>query len=67
MHLNMGMLTFFKGLIKIRGDRCWRDLTCMDYHYEVSVVVCKGRAGFKHSYAVSFSVKCHLDDLYCRK
>ncbi|KAG8433304.1 hypothetical protein GDO86_017549, partial [Hymenochirus boettgeri] len=23
------------GLIKIRGDRCWRDLTCMDYHYEV--------------------------------
>lgn len=24
-----------QGLIKIRGDRCWRDLTCMDYHYEV--------------------------------
>ncbi|XP_066833870.1 lipase maturation factor 1 isoform X2 [Anser cygnoides] len=22
------------GLIKIRGDRCWRELTCMDYHYE---------------------------------
>ncbi|KAG7506993.1 lipase maturation factor 1 [Solea senegalensis] len=22
------------GLIKIRGDKCWRDLTCMDYHYE---------------------------------
>jgi hypothetical protein len=22
------------GLIKIRGDQCWRDLTCMDYHYE---------------------------------
>ncbi|WP_135366384.1 lipase maturation factor family protein [Halosimplex halophilum] len=22
------------GLIKIRGDDCWRDLTCMDYHYE---------------------------------
>ncbi len=22
------------GLIKIRGDECWRDLTCMDYHYE---------------------------------
>ncbi|NP_001338947.1 lipase maturation factor 1 isoform 3 [Homo sapiens] len=22
------------GLIKIRGDRCWRDLTCMDFHYE---------------------------------
>lgn len=25
-----------QGLIKIRGDRCWRDLTCMDFHYEVS-------------------------------
>ena len=22
------------GLIKIRGDTCWRDLTCMFYHYE---------------------------------
>ncbi len=22
------------GLIKLRGDSCWRDLTCMLYHYE---------------------------------
>jgi hypothetical protein len=22
------------GLIKLRGDRCWRDLTCLKYHYE---------------------------------
>ncbi|XP_067657065.1 lipase maturation factor 1-like [Haliotis asinina] len=22
------------GLIKIRGDKCWRNLTCMNYHYE---------------------------------
>jgi len=22
------------GLIKIRGDQCWRDLTCTQYHYE---------------------------------
>jgi lipase maturation factor len=22
------------GLIKLRGDPCWRDLTCMVYHYE---------------------------------
>jgi hypothetical protein len=22
------------GLIKIRGDECWRDLSCMNYHYE---------------------------------
>ncbi|XP_051523278.1 lipase maturation factor 1 [Myxocyprinus asiaticus] len=26
------------GLIKIRGDQCWRDLTCMDYHYETQPV-----------------------------
>lgn len=22
------------GLIKLRHDRCWRDFTCLDYHYE---------------------------------
>jgi hypothetical protein len=22
------------GLIKLRGDRCWRELTCMDFHHE---------------------------------
>lgn len=22
------------GLIKLRGDRCWRRLTCLDYHHE---------------------------------
>jgi hypothetical protein len=22
------------GLIKLRGDRCWRQLTCLHYHYE---------------------------------
>lgn len=22
------------GLIKLRGDPCWRDLTCLDYHHE---------------------------------
>ncbi len=25
---------FGAGLIKMRGDRCWRDLTCLDYHHE---------------------------------
>ncbi|MCX2968418.1 MULTISPECIES: lipase maturation factor family protein [Streptomyces] len=25
---------FGAGLIKWRGDRCWRDLTCLDYHHE---------------------------------
>jgi hypothetical protein len=27
-------LMFGAGLIKIRGDTCWRDLTCLEYHYE---------------------------------
>ena len=27
-------LEFGAGLIKIRGDRCWRDLTCLNYHHE---------------------------------
>lgn len=26
------------GLIKIRGDKCWLDLTCMMYHYETQPV-----------------------------
>lgn len=27
-------LEFGAGLIKLRGDRCWRDLTCLHYHHE---------------------------------
>jgi lipase maturation factor len=27
-------LEFGAGLIKMRGDRCWRTLTCLDYHHE---------------------------------
>lgn len=27
-------IMFGAGLIKLRGDECWRDLTCMFYHYE---------------------------------
>ena len=26
------------GMIKIRGDQCWRDLTCLDYHYETQPI-----------------------------
>ena len=25
---------FGAGLIKVRGDSCWRDLTCLDFHFE---------------------------------
>ena len=27
-------LMFGAALIKLRGDPCWRDLTCLDYHFE---------------------------------
>jgi hypothetical protein len=27
-------LEFGAGLIKMRGDRCWRELTCLRYHHE---------------------------------
>ena len=27
-------IMFGAGLIKMRGDPCWRDLTCLNYHYE---------------------------------
>lgn len=27
-------LEFGAGLIKMRGDMCWRDLTCLNYHHE---------------------------------
>ena len=27
-------LEFGAGIIKMRGDRCWRDLTCLNYHHE---------------------------------
>ena len=26
------------GLIKLRGDRCWRDLTCLYYHHETEPI-----------------------------
>ncbi len=29
---------FGAGLIKIRGDSCWRDLTCLQYHYETQPI-----------------------------
>src|ERR1700678_3635130 len=29
---------FGAGVIKRRGDSCWRDLTCLDYHYETQPI-----------------------------
>ena len=31
-------LMFGAGLIKLRGDSCWRDLTCLDYHFETQPI-----------------------------
>jgi Lipase maturation factor len=31
-------LMFGAGLIKIRGDSCWRDLTCLDYYFETQPI-----------------------------
>ncbi len=29
---------FGAGLIKLRGDPCWKDLTCLDWHYETQPI-----------------------------
>src|SRR6266566_5057063 len=31
-------IMFGAGLIKLRGDPCWRDLTCLCYHYETQPI-----------------------------
>ena len=31
-------LMFGAGLIKLRGDSCWRDLTCLDYFFETQPI-----------------------------
>src|SRR6202158_4352772 len=31
-------IMFAAGLIKLRGDPCWRDLTCLYYHYETQPI-----------------------------
>lgn len=34
LRLILFKLEFGAGLIKIRGDECWRNLTCLNYHHE---------------------------------
>jgi Lipase maturation factor len=36
------------GLIKLRGDRCWRDLTCLYHHYETQPLPNPLSAYFHH-------------------
>ncbi len=56
------------GLIKIRGDDCWRDLTCLIYHYEtqpiphpLSWLLHQAPAWF-HQFGVLYN---HLVELVC--
>ncbi|XP_054098361.1 lipase maturation factor 1 isoform X2 [Callithrix jacchus] len=48
------------GLIKIRGDRCWRDLTCMDFHYE-AVLIVSGNLSFLNWLTMVPSLACFDD------
>ena len=36
------------GLIKLRGDPCWRDLTCLDFHFETQPIPNPLSAAFHH-------------------
>ncbi|XP_069036826.1 lipase maturation factor 1 isoform X3 [Lepisosteus oculatus] len=48
------------GLIKLRGDHCWRDLTCMDYHYEVALIL-SGNLSFLNWLTIVPSIACFDD------
>jgi hypothetical protein len=37
------------GLIKLRGDACWTDLTCLDAHFETQPIPNPLSAGFHHA------------------
>jgi Lipase maturation factor len=39
---------FGAGLIKLRGDACWTDLTCLDFHYETQPLPNPLSAAFHH-------------------
>jgi Lipase maturation factor len=39
---------FGAGLIKIRGDACWRDFSCLDFHYETQPLPNPLSAWFHH-------------------
>jgi hypothetical protein len=39
---------FGAGLIKLRGDPCWRDLTCLEYHHETQPMPNPASRWFHH-------------------
>jgi hypothetical protein len=58
---------FGAGLIKLRGDSCWRDLTCLDYHYETQPMpnppswYFLNAPGWTHRAGVAFN---HISELF---
>ncbi|XP_028413940.1 lipase maturation factor 1-like isoform X2 [Dendronephthya gigantea] len=53
-------IMFGAGMIKIRGDQCWRDLTCMNYHYQV-VLIFSGNLSFLNWLTILPSIMCFDD------
>lgn len=51
---------FGAGLIKIRGDQCWRDLTCMNYHHETQPLP-NPVSWYAHNLPESF----HKAEIFC--
>ena len=41
-------IMFGAGLIKMRGDACWTELTCLDFHYETQPLPNPFSAAFHH-------------------
>ena len=55
------------GAIKLRGDQCWRDLTCMNYHYQTQPVPNMFSIYFHHNFGtlnnisyITYNVRCKL-------
>ncbi len=54
------------GMIKIRGDQCWRDLTCINYHYQTQPVPnpLSVYFHFNHGECALRPVQCVADGLH---
>eukprot|EP01034_Spumella_vulgaris_P021480 gene21480-27515_t len=56
------------GMIKIRGDACWRDLTCMHYHYQTQPVPNPISIYFHNNFEIIHKIETagnHVVELLC--
>lgn len=54
------------GAIKLRGDECWRDLTCMNYHYQTQPVPNPFSIYFHHNFGeLLFLLTWQMFQKYC--